>query len=82
MEIKNKKSILETLDEFIVNSKDRIDGMSEEQVRESYIKEGFRLVRNEMTEPGTGKQDNLKNSYNSDYNIEVFYASGNWKGIS
>jgi hypothetical protein len=56
--------------------------MSEERTREFYIKEGFRVVRNEGTESGIGKQDNLKNSYNSDYNIEVFYASGDWKGLS
>jgi hypothetical protein len=56
--------------------------MSEERTREFSIKEGFCLVRNEKTEPGTHKEDNPKNSYNSDYNIEVFYASGDWKGIS
>ena len=87
MEIKNKKSILATLDEIIGNLKCRADGKSEERTREFSLKEGFRLGRNERTEPGMGmqrthKEDNLKNSYNSDYNIEVFYASGDWKGIS
>ena len=82
MEIKNKKSILSTLDEIIENSKYKVDGTSEERTREFYVKEGFRLGRNERTEPRIGKQDNPKNSYNSDYNIEVFYTSGDWKGIS
>jgi hypothetical protein len=53
MEIKNKKSILATLDDIIENSKDRIDG----RTGEFYVKGGFRLGRNERAEPGMGKQD-------------------------
>ena len=92
MEIKNKKSILATLNEIISDLKDERDGRIEERTREFYIKEGFRLVTNEWNEPenkrtityaepGIIKKDNLKHSYKSDYNIEVFYASGDWKGI-
>lgn len=80
--IKNKKSILATLDEIIGNLKCRVDGMSEERTREFYIKEGLRVVRNERADPKISKQDKLKNSYNADYNKEVFYAFGDWKGIS
>jgi hypothetical protein len=56
--------------------------MSGEMSRESYIKEGFYLVRNERTEPGIAKTDNLKNSYNSDYNIDLpstYYIAGKLK---
>ncbi len=59
MEIENKKSILATFDEIIGNLRYNIDGMSEERTREFYINEGFRVVTNEWTEPGIGKQDNL-----------------------